>query len=626
MQMKATLKIIALMPVFLSLIIILAVFWAKREIRLSREMDRTADKMLENAFELNLTVDQYLLYPSERPKIQFRSIHGSQKRLLETIQAKTDEGREIIKRIRQNHESIGPLFNLLVKLHEAHGAAKGAPSAELRETAIGQLLALSREIVSDSFQLSRISEDRMDSVQGWSINFLLLLALTSGMGLAIFSYLIGKNIERANEELKREITERTRAEEALRQTKARYELLSDTAGRLLATDAPQGIVNELCRKVMAHLDCQAFFNFLVDDSAGRLRLNAYAGIPDQEARKIEWLDYGVAVCGCVAQGRACIIAEDILHTLDPRTELVKSYGIQAHCCHPLMAQGRLIGTLSFGTKTRAHFTSEEVELMRKVTDQVATAMERIQTQHSLKRHTMELQRLNETLEQRVRQRTAELTTLSSELLVAQEKERRRISYDLHDNVWQMLEVIRFDIERLFAEPQEMDPATLRKRANEIRSNIRNAVATIRSMQGDLWPSILDDIGILATITWYCREFEKNHLALSIERHTDLAEDEVPPSAKIVIYRVMQEALSNVIKYSQATRVSLFLNKKGHRIQFTVEDNGIGFDLEEIIVKRSPWGGLGLLSMKERTELSGGSFRVESSGEKGTIVCASWPIT
>lgn len=181
-----------------------------------------------------------------------------------------------------------------------------------------------------------------------------------------------------------DITERKLAEIALQWNARKDELLSQTAARLLESDDPQGLVESLCRQIMVFLDCHAFFNFLVDEQAGRLHLNACAGIPQAEAQRIEWLDYGVAVCGCVARDRQRIIAEDILNTADLRTELVKSYGIQAYCCHPLQIQGRLIGTLSFGTRTRQRFTSDEIGVMKAVTDLVAIAMHRIKTEHALR--------------------------------------------------------------------------------------------------------------------------------------------------------------------------------------------------------------------------------------------------
>jgi PAS domain S-box-containing protein len=211
-----------------------------------------------------------------------------------------------------------------------------------------------------------------------------------------------------------DITQLKQAEDELRQSEERFRLLSETAGRLLASQDPQGIVDELCREVMTNLDCQAFFNFLVDERAGKLRLNACAGIPEEEVRKIEWLDYGVAVCGCAARDGRRIIAEDILNTPDLRTELVKSYGIQAYCCHPLMAQGRLIGTLSFGTRTRTRFSSEDLVLMGTVSDQVATAMERVKLIGAL-------QQSRDELEARVFERTEELQR-ANEILRRREEE------------------------------------------------------------------------------------------------------------------------------------------------------------------------------------------------------------
>ena len=166
----------------------------------------------------------------------------------------------------------------------------------------------------------------------------------------------------------------------------RTRLLSEVTAELLSSDQPQQIVEPLCRKVMAHLDCQVFFNFLVDEEAQRLHLNACAGVPAGTVHELEWLDFGVAVCGCAARDGCRIVAEDIGTTPDPRTELVRSLGIRAYACHPLMNQGRVIGTLSFGSHSKTAFAGDELALMKAVTDHVAIAMQRVRLLQSLERH------------------------------------------------------------------------------------------------------------------------------------------------------------------------------------------------------------------------------------------------
>jgi PAS domain S-box-containing protein len=205
-----------------------------------------------------------------------------------------------------------------------------------------------------------------------------------------------------------DITQRQQAEEALRRSYHRLDLLAETASQLLGSVSPQKVVDAICLKVMEFLHCDAFFNFLQDEQEGRLYLNTYAGIPEEEARRIQWLDYGAAVCGCAAQDGCRIVTEDILNTNDPRTDLVKSYGIQAYACHPLLVEGRVLGTLSFGTRSRSHFTMEELTLMNAVADQVAIAMDRQLAEAALRR-------LNEELEHRVEERTAELQETVAQL-------------------------------------------------------------------------------------------------------------------------------------------------------------------------------------------------------------------
>jgi len=213
-----------------------------------------------------------------------------------------------------------------------------------------------------------------------------------------------------------DVTSFKEAEAAVLRNNERMELLSLVSSRLLASDKPQDLVEELCRKVMGFLDCQAFFNYLVDDKLGKLHLNACAGIPEETAKSIAWLDYGVAVCGCAARDGCRIVAENIPETPDIRTELVKSFGIRAYACHPLLAEGRVIGTLSFGTKTRTSFSAEDLAVMKDVADQVAIAMHRILNEKALRDAHSQLERV-------VAERTAELQKTLSGL--QDEKQRFR---------------------------------------------------------------------------------------------------------------------------------------------------------------------------------------------------------
>jgi PAS domain S-box-containing protein len=291
---------------------------------------------------------------------------------------------------------------------------------------------------------------------------------------------------------------------------------------------------------------------------------------------------------------------------------------------PLIGDGKTIGMIAVGNR-EGGYREEDQDALEALAPVIVQSLGRKRAEEALQQRTFELRGLTETLEQRVKERTAELAALSEQLVSAQENERRRVSYDLHDNVWQTLLAVRFEIERLFSGEGGKDWAALRSESVKLRETMLNAVGKIRSMQGDLWPYVLDDIGIVATIDWYCREFEKNHSGLAIERKSDLTEREISSSAKVVIYRILQETLSNIAKHSQARHVTIRLMKKDHGMELTVQDNGIGFDPEETIARKAPWGGLGLLSIKARTELSGGSFGVESVKGKGTTVRASWPL-
>jgi len=228
-------------------------------------------------------------------------------------------------------------------------------------------------------------------------------------------------------------------------------------------------------------------------------------------------------------------------------------------------------------------------------------------------------------EEALRESEARLRALSSRLLTAQESERKRIALELHDGIGQMLTAIKFRVENTVQEKGKGKVREKTKSLEAIIPMIKETMEEVRRMQMDLRPSTLDDLGVLATLTWFCREYQKIYSHIRIDKEIAIQENEVSTPLKVVLYRLTQEAMNNIAKHSQADLVRLSLRKQENKIEWAVEDNGMGFNSERIFPSEGSKRGLGLSSMKERTELSGGKFMIESTQGKGTTVRASWPL-
>jgi PAS domain S-box-containing protein len=224
----------------------------------------------------------------------------------------------------------------------------------------------------------------------------------------------------------------------------------------------------------------------------------------------------------------------------------------------------------------------------------------------------------------LRESEKRLRFLSSQILSAQENERKRIARELHDGLGQILTAVKFKMEETLrnrgGHPGEADLRSLETLIPRLQEGIEEA----RRIGMDLRPSILDDLGILATLGWFCREFQKIYSGISLEKQIDIQEKDVPDPLKTVIYRVLQEAMHNIAKHSKADFVSISLKRTGERIELLVRDNGRGFNPQEALSDENPRKGLGLSSMRERTELSSGHFTIESVKGEGTTIRASWP--
>jgi PAS domain S-box-containing protein len=229
------------------------------------------------------------------------------------------------------------------------------------------------------------------------------------------------------------------------------------------------------------------------------------------------------------------------------------------------------------------------------------------------------------LERRVRERTAELGRVSAQLLSAQENERKRIARELHDSVGQSLAAMKFKLESTLDQVRQGQTDMGIESLEALVPLFQQLSDEVRRIHTDLRPSLLDDLGIVLTVSWFCREFESLYSDIRIEKMINIEEKQIPDRFKIVIFRVLQEALHNVAKHSKARHVRVFLGSTDGHIELHVKDEGQGFDVQELRSDKGLSAGFGLISMKERTELSGGAFSVESSKGKGTTVLARWPV-
>ncbi len=228
-------------------------------------------------------------------------------------------------------------------------------------------------------------------------------------------------------------------------------------------------------------------------------------------------------------------------------------------------------------------------------------------------------------EEALRESEKELRVLSRQMITAQEKERQRLAFELHDGIGQVLTAIKFSLENVIRRMEtEVDRAAVAP-LRDLIPMIQDAVEEIRRMSVDLRPTILDDLGILATVTWFCREFKRIHSYIHIEKEMELKEAEVPGHLKIVFFRILQEAMNNVAKHSGGDHVRVSLNRRDDLITLEISDNGRGFDLDRTLAVDSTRRGFGLASMRERAELSGGSYLIASDKGTGTRVCVEWSL-
>lgn len=222
-------------------------------------------------------------------------------------------------------------------------------------------------------------------------------------------------------------------------------------------------------------------------------------------------------------------------------------------------------------------------------------------------------------EEQLQQSYEAIRSLTQHLQDVREQERISIAREIHDELGQQLTVLKMDVSWLRKRLGDREEAVSGKIA-EMVSLLNDTVRTVRRISSELRPSVLDDLGLVAAIEWQLKEFEKRTEIIT-EFTVDDPEPILEKEVKTSIFRILQESLTNVARHANATHVTVDLRCVEDRLILRVEDDGQGFDLQEIRTRRT----LGMLGMQERTAMIGGDYAVSSAPGRGTRIVVSVPI-
>ena len=205
----------------------------------------------------------------------------------------------------------------------------------------------------------------------------------------------------------------------------------------------------------------------------------------------------------------------------------------------------------------------------------------------------------------------------SQIIEAQENERRRISRELHDEIGQALYAIKLNLEMVDKDLPHTTPA-IRGRLGEAKSLSSQTLTAMRQLSLNLRPTMLDDLGLIPTLRWYIQNFS-SRLGIYSNFETMGFEEKLSPQIETAFYRIVQEALNNIAKHAQADRVEISLVKRDSRIYASIQDNGKGFDLDRVLHPESPERGFGIVGIQERISLLGGQMDIQTRPGFGTLI-------
>jgi PAS domain S-box-containing protein len=417
------------------------------------------------------------------------------------------------------------------------------------------------------------------------------------------------DLQRANDQLNSEVVERRQAEEKVRHNESRLATLLKLSEMAEATikEIADFVCEELVRLTQSSIGFLGFMNH--DESV--MILHAYSQSVMEECTVADQLLHfpikKAGIWGEVIRKREALIVNDYSLPNPYKKGYPEGHvSLLRFITVPVMNSKRVVALATVGNK-ETDYNTEDLRQVKLLMEGMSEIIERKQVQDALK------------------QSEKQLHFLSAQLLTSQESERKRVAQELHDSVGQTLSALKFRVENATKQlGEKIDDKQIQVLKN-LLPQIQESIVEINRIGRGLRPSMLDDLGVLPALSWFCREFTVTYPHIHIKQQIALEEDDIPENCKVVIYRVLQESLNNIAKHSKADIVELFVKKINTTLEFSVKDNGKGFNLEHVLLHPGEEGGLGLTGMMKRVDMSGGVCKITSHEKGGTQVKALWQV-
>ena len=397
-----------------------------------------------------------------------------------------------------------------------------------------------------------------------------------------------------------DVSQRRQAEDEIRSHYARAEILLHTSAALNSHLDLDYILQTVCLEAARVLKAPAANIFLCDVRDIELTLAGSFGLPADFSQRSQSFPKTLIEQIAARQGSDRIGVLPIAQFLDqPNIQLFSAMGMQSVMCVKMMHNHRLVGLLSvFSPDEAARFSAADLGLLLGLADQVAQAV------------------VNIRLFEQVNAGQQRLRSLSQELIDMEENERRNLALELHDQLGQMLSTVKISLDMIPILPRAGADEQL-QRAGKLVSDM---IARVRRMALDLRPSILDDRGLLPALLYFFKSFQTQYGEAVAFKHSGI-ELRFPAKVEITAYRIIQEALTNVLRHAGKSKVEVRAWADEQSLNLQIRDFGAGFDPTVSLKGLSS----GLSGMRERVRLLGGEMVIESAPGRGTTVSAVLPV-